>query len=178
MHAPDLSARATLFGSDDLDSKPDQILASDIETTVRYGIRADHPRTRKLSFMPSFGGMDPRQEGGYPILGEAEIADLAEYLVVLQGQAGDRASAVRGNALFSAQGCSDCHARDAKGDPGIGATDLTSSRYLYGNDRQSIQVSIREGRKGRMPAYERALSPARIKAVSYYVFSIRESAKK
>ena len=67
--------------------------------------------------------------------------------------------------------------RDAKGNPGIGATDLTSKKYLYGNDRESIKASIREGRKGSMPAYEAKLSRAQIKAVSYYLFSVWENAK-
>ena len=178
-HAPDLSDRATLYGSDNVDAETDQIFPSDIETTVKFGIRANHPKTRKLAFMPSFAGLDPRQEGGYPTLTDQEISDLTEYQIVLQGQTGDAASATRGKALFANQGgCFDCHSRDAKGNPGIGAPDLTSTKYLYGNDRKSITASLREGRKGTMPAYERILSPAQIKAVAYYLFSVWENAQK
>ena len=172
-HAPDLIDKATLYGSDKLDAEPEQILPSDIEMIVKYGIRADYPKTRKLSFMPSFAGRDPRQEGGYPTLGGQGLGDLVECLIVLQGQAGD---AARDKALY-ASNCSDCHSRDAKGNPGIGATDLTSKKYLYGNDRESIKASIREGRKGSMPAYEAKLSRAQIKAFSYYLFSDWENAK-
>ena len=175
-YAPDLSDKATLFGSDNVDAEANQIFASDIETTTLYGIRADHPKTRKLSFMPSFGGRDPKQEGGYPTLTDAEIAGLADHLLALQGRASDRGSAARGKAMYATH-CADCHGRDAKGNPGIGATDLTARKYLYGDDRASIAASIREGRKGTMPAYEATLSPARAKAVAWYLFSVWKDAK-
>ena len=176
-HAPDLSDKATLYGSENVDAEANQIFASDIETTVRYGIRADHPKTRNLSFMPSYGGKDPKQEGGYPTLGDREIGDLAEHVASLQGQVRDAASAARGKVLYASQGCHDCHGRDAKGNPGIGATDLTSKKDLYGSDRPSIAASIRDGRRGTMPAYEGKLSPAQTKAVAWYLFSAWERAK-
>lgn len=178
-HAPDLSDRATLYGSDNVDAGPNQIFASDIESIVRYGIRADHPKTRKLAFMPSFAGLVPKQEGGYPKLSERQITDLAEYLVSLQGEKHEVAAAARGKVLFGkGGGCFDCHGQDAKGDPSIGSADLTSANYLYGSDRQSIVASIRGGRKGTMPSYEGKLTPAQIKAVSYYLFSVWEHAQK
>ncbi|HEV7441989.1 MAG TPA: c-type cytochrome [Steroidobacteraceae bacterium] len=178
-HAPDLSDRATLYGSDNVDAGPNQIFASDIEKTVRYGIRADHSKTRKLASMPSFARLDPKQEGGYPTLSEHQITDLAEYLASLQGQKHEVAAAARGKVLFGKDGgCFDCHGMDAKGDPSIGSTDLSSANYLYGNDRLSIEASIREGRKGTMPSYEGKLTSARIKAVAYYLFSVWERAQK
>ncbi len=178
-HAPDLSDRATLYGSDNVDAGPNQIFASDIESIVRYGIRADHPKTRKLAVMPSFSGRGPKQEGGYPTLSDHQIADLAEYLTSLQGQKHEAAATARGKALFGkGGGCFDCHGMDAKGDPSIGSADLSSTKYLYGNDRLSIAASIHDGRQGLMPSYEGKLAPARIKAVSYYLFSAWEHAQK
>ncbi len=178
-HAPDLSDRATLYGSDNVDAGPNQIFASDIESIVRYGIRADHAKTKKLASMPSFAGLDRQQEGGYPTLSAHQIADLAEYLTSLQGQKHEAAAAARGKALFGkGGGCFDCHGMDAKGDPSIGSTDLSSRNYLYGSDRAAIVASIRGGRKGTMPSYEGKLTPAQIKAVSYYLFSAWARAQK
>ena len=178
-HAPDLSDRATLYGSDNADAGPNEIFASDIEKTVRYGIRADHPKTRKLASMPSFGGLRPKQEGGYPTLRERQIADLTEYLVSLQGQKYDAAAAARGKGLFGkGGGCFDCHGMDAKGDPSIGSTDLSSPKYLYGSDRGSIAASIRAGRGGTMASFEEKLTPAQIKAVSDYLFTAWQQATK
>ncbi len=177
-HAPDLGDRAVLYGSDNVDAGPNEIFASDIEKTVRFGIRSDHPKTRRLAVMPSFAGLDPKQEGGYPKLGERQIADLAEYLISLRGKKHDVAAAARGKVLFGkGGGCFDCHGQDAKGDPSIGSTDLTSPNYLYGSDRLSIVTSIRGGRKGTMPAFEGTLTPAQIKAVSYYLFSAWKHAR-
>jgi cytochrome c oxidase cbb3-type subunit 3 len=178
-HAPDLSDRATLYGSDNVDAGPNQIFASDIESIVRYGIRADHPKTRKLAVMPSFSGRGPKQEGGYPTLSDHQIADLAEYLASLQGQKHEAAASARGKVLFGkGGGCFDCHGMDAKGDPSIGSADLSSTKYLYGNDRLSIAASIRDGRQGTMPSYEGKLAAAQIKAVAYYLFSVWEHAQK
>lgn len=178
-HASDLSDRATLYGSDNVDAGPNQIFASDIESIVRYGIRADHPKTRKLAVMPRFAGGGPKQEGGYPALSDHQITDLAEYLESLQGQKAGVAAAARGKVLFGkGGGCFDCHGMDAKGDPSIGSADLSSTKYLYGNDRLSIAASIRDGRQGVMPAYEGKLPPAQIKAVAHYLFSVWEHAQK
>jgi cytochrome c oxidase cbb3-type subunit III len=56
------------------------------------------------------------------------------------------------------------------GNPPIGSTNLTEKRlYLYGADRASILESVTEGRRGVMPAFEGALKPEEIKAVSVYV---------
>lgn len=176
-HVPDLSDRATLYGSDNVDADADQIFASDIETTIKYGIRAAHPQTRKLALMPGFAGLDAHQEGGYPTLTVQQISDLTEFLVVLQGHAGNAPSAARGKLLFADQGgCFDCHGRDAKGNPGIGAPDLSSAKYLYGQSRKDITASIREGRQGAMPAYVGTLSAVQIKAAAYYLFSVWENA--
>lgn len=178
-HAPDLSDAATLYGSDNVDAEADQMFPSDMETTIKFGIRAAHPGTRKLAVMPGFAGLDPHQEGGYPTLTAQQTGDLAEFLVMLQNQPGDAASAARGKLLFADQGgCYDCHGRDARGNPGIGAPDLSASTYLYGNDRKAIMASIREGRKGVMPAYEGSLSAAQIKAAAVYLFSVWDSARK
>ena len=178
-HAPDLSDRATMYGSDNVDAGPNEIFASDIAKTVLYGIRADHPKTRKLAFMPSFGGQQPKQEGGYPTLNERQIRDLAEYLVSLQGLKHEAVATKRGQALFTKDaGCFDCHGMDAKGDPSIGSSDLTSSKYLYGSDRGSIMTSIRAGRSGTMPPFEGKLTPAQVTSVSYYLFSTWQHAPK
>jgi cytochrome c oxidase cbb3-type subunit 3 len=178
-HAPDLSDRATLYGSDNVDAGANQIFAADIENIVKYGIRANNPKTKKLAVMPSFAGRVPKQTGGYPTLSERQITDLAEYLTSLQGQKHEVAAAARGKVLFGkGGGCFDCHGQDAKGDPSIGSADLTSANYLYGSDRASIEATLRDGRKGLMPSYEGKLTPAQIKAVSYYLFSVWEHAQK
>ncbi|MES2258053.1 MAG: c-type cytochrome [Pseudomonadota bacterium] len=178
-HAPDLGDRAVLYGSDNVDADPDQIFPSDIETTIRYGIRASHPKTRKLAVMPSFAGLVPGQEGGFPVLSAREIGDLVEYLTGLQGRKADGPAMARGKLLFEGGGgCFDCHGRNGKGNPGIGATDLTSAHYLYGNERAAMVASIRQGRQGSMPAYENTLTAGEIKAAAYFLHTVQSQARR
>ena len=154
---------------------------SDVEWTVRYGIRSGHPNARgveadMLAFNPKYRTEDDTKEfGAKEFLSAGEIADVAEYVLELSGQQADKAKAARGKVLFQdgeKGNCYDCHGDDATGSPPIGSTNLTEKRlYLYGADRASILESITKGRHGVMPAFEGSLKPEEIKAVSVYVFS-------
>jgi cytochrome c oxidase cbb3-type subunit III len=181
MHTPDLTDADWQYSGDDLASGGLTKWPSDVEWTVRYGIRSGHPNGRgeeadMLAYDPKFRTEDDTKEfGDKAFLTPEEIADVAEYVLEISGQQADKAKAVRGDALFhdGAKGnCYDCHGDDATGNPAIGATNLTEKRlYLYGADRASILESITKGRHGVMPAFEGVLKPEEIKAVSVYVFS-------
>jgi mono/diheme cytochrome c family protein len=181
MHTPDLTDADWQYSGDDLASGGLVKFPSDVEWTVRYGIRSGHPNARgveadMLAFDPKYRTEEDTKEfGDKEFLTPAEIADVAEYVLEISGQQADKAKAARGKALFHDGGkgnCYDCHGDDAAGNPPIGSTDLTQPRlYLYGADRASILESITKGRRGVMPAFEGTLKPEEIKAVSVYVFS-------
>jgi cytochrome c oxidase cbb3-type subunit 3 len=181
MHAPDLTDADWQYSGDDLDSGGLTKFPSDVEWTVRYGIRSGHPNARgveadMLAFNPKYRTEDDTKEfGAKEFLSAGEIADVAEYVLELSGQQADKAKAARGKVLFQdgeKGNCYDCHGDDATGSPPIGSTNLTEKRlYLYGADRASILESITKGRHGVMPAFEGSLKPEEIKAVSVYVFS-------
>jgi cbb3-type cytochrome c oxidase subunit III len=180
-HTPDLTDAEWQFSGDDLPSGGLVKLPSDVEWTVRYGIRSGHPNGRgeeadMLAYDPQFRTEEDTKEfGDKRFLTPEEIEDVVEYVLEVSGQQADTAKAERGNALFhdGAKGnCYDCHTDEAVGNPAIGSTNLTQKRlYLYGADRASILESITRGRHGVMPAFEGALKPEEIKAVSVYVFS-------
>jgi cytochrome c oxidase cbb3-type subunit 3 len=180
-HTPDLTDAEWQYSGDDLPSGGLVKLPSDVEWTVRYGIRSEHPNARgaeadMLAYDPKFRTKDDIKEySDKEFLTPAEITDVAEYVLELSGQPSDRIKAAHGNALFHDGGkgnCFDCHGDDGTGNPPIGSTNLTQKRlYLYGTDRASILESITRGRHGVMPAFEHALKPEEIKAVSIYVFS-------
>src|SRR5579871_2190186 len=115
---PDLTDADWLYGSGTV---------PDIERIVRYGIRSHHPKTWDLAFMPAYATArpsprDPRIEPLTP----ADVRDVVERLMQLQGSPSDAAAAARGAQIFAGRGaCYDCHAVDAKGDPAIGAPNLT-----------------------------------------------------
>ncbi len=178
--APDLTDSVWKFSGDDLVSGGVVKFPSDVEWTVRYGIRSGHDNTRglevgMLAYDPQFRTpMDTSDFGPDRFLDDAQIADVAEYVLQLGRQQHDAAKARNGAILFqdNAKGnCFDCHGEDGTGIMAFGSTDLTSPNlYLYGSDRAAIIESITKGRHGTMPAFDTALKPEEIKSVSVYVF--------
>ena len=180
-HTPDLTDADWRFSGDDLASGGNVKYPSDVEWTVRYGIRSGHPNARgveadMLAYDPQYRNEeDTKDFGSGRFLTPEEIEDVVEYVLEISGQQADPAKAALGNALFhdGAKGnCFDCHGEDATGSDPIGSTNLTrKDLYLWGSDRASILESINRGRRGVMPAFEGKLKPEEVKAVSVYVFS-------
>ena len=72
-----------------------------IQQTVQHGIRADDPETRSPGAqMPAFG------KSG--LLTEAQIGDVAEYVLSLSGHADDEQAVERGAKTFAGT-CTPCH---------------------------------------------------------------------
>jgi cytochrome c oxidase cbb3-type subunit 3 len=148
---------------------------SDIEQVIRYGIRSHHPRAWNLAIMPAYATAQPSaRDAKIPPLTPGNIRDLVEFLFREQGRDADRAAAARGAALFiGAGGCYDCHAADAKGDSAIGAPNLTDRITLYGDgSRDALAMSIAYGRQGICPSWVSRLSPAGIREVALFVYSL------
>jgi cbb3-type cytochrome c oxidase subunit III len=180
-HAPDLTDADWRFSGDDFESGGLIKFPSDVEWTVRFGVRSGNPNARgveadMLAFDPQYRNEhDLGDFGRIKTVTEDEVADLAEYVLELSGQQADPVKAANGKALFldNAKGnCFDCHTEEGTGNAALGSTDLTRKElYLFGSDRASIIESITKGRRGVMPAFEGMLTPLEIKAVSAYVFS-------
>jgi cytochrome c oxidase cbb3-type subunit 3 len=150
-------------------------LVSDIEQVVRYGIRSSHPKAWNLAIMPAYATPRPNpRDGAIQPLSPGKIRDLVEFLFTVQGRKADPAAAVRGARLFAgAGGCYDCHASDAKGDSAIGAPNLTDGITLYGDgSRESLAMSISYGRHGMCPAWVGRITPAGIREVALFVYSL------
>jgi cytochrome c oxidase cbb3-type subunit III len=180
-HTPDLTDAEWRFSGDDLASGGNVKFPSDVEWTVRYGIRSEHPNARgleadMLAYDPKYRTEEDTKEfGSDEFLTPQEIEDVVEYVLQISGQTADAARAARGDVLFhdGAKGnCFDCHGVDGTGYDPIGSTNLARPElYLWGSDRASILESIVKGRRGVMPAFDGALKPEEIKAVSIFVFS-------
>jgi cytochrome c oxidase cbb3-type subunit 3 len=180
-HTPDLTDAEWRFSGDDLASGGNVKFPSDVEWTVRYGIRSDHPNARgleadMLAYDPKHRTEEDTKEfGGAEFLTPQEIEDVVEYVLQIGGQTADATRAARGDVLFhdGAKGnCFDCHGVDGTGYDPIGSTNLTRpDLYLWGSDRASILESITRGRRGVMPAFDGTLKSEEIKAVSIFVFS-------
>ncbi len=68
--------------------------------------------------------------------------------------------------------CAACHGADAKGNPDMGAPNLTTRIWLYGGDKADLIQTITYGRGGHMPAWGSKLDPATIKSLTVYVHSL------
>jgi len=147
---------------------------AELEHTILYGIRSGHPKSWNLASMPAFATARPYRAYAIQPLTPAEIDAVTAYLLSLRGLAVDPAAASRGAAVFHGTGgCYDCHGEDAKGDPAIGAPDLTGARWLSGDgSAASLRATISEGLAGRCPAWIDRLAPATIRALAVYVHSL------
>ena len=179
-HAPDLTDNDWRFSGDDLDTGGENKMPSDVEWTVRYGVRSGNPNARgveadMLAFDPQYRNEhDLGDFGKIKTVTLEEIDDLAEYVLQVSGQQADPAKATTGKSLFldNAKGnCFDCHTEEATGEASLGSTNLTRKElFLFGSDKASIVESITKGRRGVMPAFDGTLKPVELKAVSVYVF--------
>ena len=179
-HTPDLTDDAMRFSGDDLQSAGATLLPSDVEWTVRYGVRSGHPYSRgndspMLALDPAFRSeKDKADFGSDAFLSATEIEDMVEYVLQLSGQPHDKAGARRAAPLFqdnSKGNCFDCHGRDGTGLATFGSTNLTrKDQYLYGSDRAAIRESIIKGRYTVMPGFEGVLKEGELKAVSVFVY--------
>ncbi len=77
----------------------------EIEKTIKHGIRSDDKDTRAIQ-MPRFG-LDK-------VLEEAQIVDVAEYVLKISGQNADAAATDRGKKTYDDQ-CAACHGADHQG---------------------------------------------------------------
>ena len=132
----------------------------DIHLTVTHGIRNDSNDSR-YSEMPKFG-VDQ-------ILDDAQIAQVAEHVLAISGQAHDAALAEAGATVWLDAGCNGCHMDDGSGDRSQGAPNLTDAIWLYGGSREAVTESIYYARFGVMPGWTERLSEDEIRAVAFYV---------
>lgn len=134
-----------------------------VQQTIETGIRSADNKDTRFSEMPKFG-IDK-------ILDEKQIADAAQYVLSLSGAGTDKAAAGRGQAIFAEQ-CVACHGEDGKGNPELGAPNLTDAIWLFGGTKEAVAQSITTGRGGVMPAWGAKLDPATIKSLTVYVHSL------
>ncbi len=99
--------------------------------------------------------------------GPEDVADVANYVLSLSDSAHDSVRAARGKQKFAA--CAACHGPDGKGNPALGALDLTNKTWLYGGTVATITETITKGRGGVMPSWKGLLTEAEIHLVAAYV---------
>ena len=107
------------------------------------------------------------RHGAMPPFGAAfdrvMVRNIANYVSSLSGHTADEKGAAIGQAQFAV--CTACHGPDGKGNPSLGAPNLTDDTWLYGSETKDIEQTIREGRNGVMPAWKSRLGPDEVGAI-------------
>ncbi|GGA68402.1 Cbb3-type cytochrome c oxidase subunit [Arenimonas soli] len=127
---------------------PDQVLASIVDG--------------RQAAMPALGAA---------IGGDVGVTEVAAYVQSLSGIKADPALAEAGKAKYAGV-CAACHGVDGKGNPILGAPNLTDNIWLYGSDFASISEGIRNGRNGMMPAHGPIIGETRSRLVGAYVWTL------
>ncbi|HEX4984630.1 MAG TPA: cytochrome-c oxidase, cbb3-type subunit III [Burkholderiales bacterium] len=104
-------------------------------------------------------------------LGEEGVKNVAQYVLSLSGGTHDAAMAAKGKETFGTI-CVACHGPDGKGNPALGAPNLTDQTWLYGGAEATIAETVRLGRNNKMPAWGEFLGPAKVHLLAAYVWGL------
>ena len=118
----------------------------------------------RIAAMPAWG----------PVLGAQGVDQAEAYVEQLSGQPHDAALAAAGRTVFETN-CAACHGVDGKGNPLVGAPNLTDDVWLYGGDPATLKATINAGRNGQMPAFGDRLGAERVRLLAAYAIHLSES---
>lgn len=140
---PNLTDNAWLYGGE-----PDTVLA-----TIGSG---------RMGVMPAWQA----------VLGDGGVNEVVAYVLTLEGRTGGAPALVEAGAQKYATFCVACHGPQGKGNPVLGAPDLTDGWFMYGGDEATLRTTIATGRQGQMPAFNTLLGPDRVRLMAAYVLSL------
>ncbi|MEK8027926.1 cytochrome-c oxidase, cbb3-type subunit III [Pseudaquabacterium rugosum] len=101
-----------------------------------------------------------------------DVKNVANYVLSLSGSAHSSVAAQLGQGKFAA--CAACHGPDGKGNPVLGAPNLTDKVWLHGWGEGQIVSIINQGKTNVMPAFGKRLTPEQIHVLSAYVWSLSQ----
>jgi cytochrome c oxidase cbb3-type subunit 3 len=105
----------------------------------------------------------------------SDVENLANYVLSMSGSAHDAVKAELGKPKFAA--CAACHGADGKGNPQLGAPNLTDKVWLYGGSLATVVETINKGRSNQMPAFKDLLAPGKVQVLAAYVWSLSNTPK-
>ena len=136
---PNLTDQDWLWGGD-----PETVL-----TTIRLGRQAAMPALKD-------------------VLGEQGVAAAAAYVQSLSGRTVDATLAQAGAQHFQTI-CAACHGPDGKGNPLLGAPNLTDGVWLFGGDPATIVETISKGRMSQMPPHAELIGEDKARLAAAWV---------
>ena len=122
----------------------------------------------RLGVMPALG----------PGLGPDNVRNVAAYVRSLSNLPHDTLRAQLGKPVF-AQNCAVCHGAEGRGNPAMGAPNLTDDVWLYGSSEATITEGIMNGRHMNtspgtlaMPSFQDTLGAQKIHVLAAYVWGL------
>ena len=129
------------------------------------------PQTILTTIMEGRNGMMPPM--GAAVGGPEGVKEVANYVLSLSGATHDAKLAEAGKAKFAA--CAACHGPEAKGNPALGAPNLTDKIWLHGGSLAAISEQVDKGRSNLMPAHKDFLGPERSRIIAAYVWALSQA---
>jgi cytochrome c oxidase cbb3-type subunit 3 len=103
-------------------------------------------------------------------VGTAEdVRNVANFVLSLSGSPHNSVAAQLGKAKFVV--CAACHGPEGKGNPALGAPNLSDKIWLHGWGEAAIVAMVNGGKTNVMPAFAERLSAEQIHVLAAYVWS-------
>jgi len=97
-----------------------------------------------------------------------DVKNVAHYVLSLSGGPHDSLRASLGKPKFAV--CAACHGQDGKGNPALGAPNLSDDIWLHGYGENAIVAIINNGKVNQMPAQTNILGAAQLHVLTAYVW--------
>ncbi|CEA06259.1 cytochrome c oxidase, cbb3-type subunit III [Pseudomonas saudimassiliensis] len=104
------------------------------------------------------------------VVGEEGVRNVSGYVRSLAGLESEGVDIEAGQKVFAAN-CVACHGPDGKGNPLLGAPNLTDDVWLYGSSMLQVQHTVRAGRNGNMPS-QAHLGDDKLHMLASYVYGL------
>ena len=133
------------------------------------------PQTIKATIANGRNGVMPPL--GSALGSDEDVKDVAHYVLSLSGRTHNELRAARGKPKFNGV-CAACHLATGKGNPALGAPNLTDDIWLHGGSEAAIIETISKGRNNQMPAHKDFLDDGKIHLLTAYVYSLSHAGQK
>jgi cytochrome c oxidase cbb3-type subunit 3 len=127
----------------------------------------DPDTIKKTILAGRIGQMPPM---GAALGSDKDVEAVAHYVRNLSGLVADPVKVVIGKPKFAA--CVACHGVEGKGNPMLGAPNLSDKVWLYGGSAETVMETIRKGRTNTMPAFGEFLGEAKVHVLAAYVWGL------
>ncbi len=152
-----------------------QCHASDARGSIGFPNLADNdwlyggePENIKTTLINGRNGMMPPMAA--MVGNEEDVKNVAHYVLSLSNSQHEPQRAALGQEKFMM--CAACHGADGKGNPMMGAPNLTDDVWLHGAGEKNIIAMINNGKNNQMPAQGERLSEAQIHVLTAYVWGL------